>query len=53
MLGVGYSCRDIKMYQNANALSLGVQTGVWSGEALKELHPTFLLPAIGDLTRYL
>lgn len=53
VLGVGDSGLDIKMYQNANALSLGVQTGVWSGEALKELHPTFLLPAIGDLTRYL
>ena len=52
-LGVGDSGLDIKMYQNASSMSLGVQTGVWSGEALLTLNPDMLLKSIGDLTSYL
>lgn len=51
-LGVGDSGLDIKMYQNAGALSLGVQTGVWSGDALMTLKPSMLIKSIGDLTSY-
>lgn len=52
VLGVGDSGLDIKMYQNAGCFSLGVQTGVWSGEALMRLKPNMLLKGIGDLTAY-
>ncbi len=52
VLGVGDSGLDIKMYQNAGALSLGVQTGVWSGDALMTLKPSMLIKSIGDLTSY-
>lgn len=52
VLGVGDSGLDIKMYQNAGALSLGVQTGVWSGDALMTLKPSMLIKSIGDLTAY-
>ena len=52
-LGVGDSGLDIKMYQNASCMSLGVQTGVWSGDALLTLKPDMLLKSIGDLTSYL
>ena len=52
VLGVGDSGLDIKMYQNAGALSLGVQTGVWSGDALMTLKPNMLIKSIGDLIAY-
>ena len=52
VLGVGDSGLDIKMYQNAGALSLGVQTGFWSGDALMTLKPSMLIKSIGDLTSY-
>ncbi|NLK84380.1 MAG: HAD family hydrolase [Aeromonadales bacterium] len=53
VLGVGDSGLDIKMYQNAKSMSLGVQTGVWSGTALMNLKPDMLLPSVGDLIKYL
>ncbi|MGN1281122.1 MAG: HAD hydrolase-like protein [Succinivibrio sp.] len=52
VLGVGDSGLDIRMYQNAGCMSLGVQTGVWSGDALKSLNPDMLLAKIGDLNSY-
>ncbi|MBQ8023662.1 MAG: HAD family hydrolase [Succinivibrio sp.] len=52
VLGVGDSGLDIKMYQNAGCFSLGVQTGVWSGDALMRLKPDILLEGVGDLTAY-
>lgn len=52
VLGVGDSGLDIKMYQNAGCFSLGVQTGVWSGDALTKLKPNILLKSVGDLTAY-
>ena len=52
VLGVGDSGLDIKMYQNAGCFSLGVQTGVWSGDALTKLKPNILLKGVGDLTAY-
>lgn len=52
VLGAGDSGLDIKMYQNAGSLSLGVQTGVWSGDALMRLKPDMLIKSIGDLTAY-
>ncbi len=53
VLGVGDSGLDIKMYQNSNSFSLGVQTGVWSGDALMSLKPDMLLPQVSDLTKYI
>lgn len=52
-LGVGDSSLDILMYQNAGSMSVGVQTGVWSGDALLKLKPNLLLPKVGDLINYL
>lgn len=52
ILGVGDSGLDIRMYQNAGCMSLGVQTGVWSGEALKRLKPDMLIAKIGDFDSY-
>lgn len=51
-LGVGDSALDIKMYKNANSFSLGVQSGVYSGDALLKLDPDMLLPEIGLLNSY-
>lgn len=52
-LGVGDSGLDLEMYHNSKAYALGVQTGVWSGEALLTLSPQLLLPKASDLCSYL
>lgn len=52
VLGAGDSGLDIRMYQNAGCFSLGVQSGVWSGDALMRLKPSMLIKSIGDLTAY-
>ncbi|MCR5537072.1 MAG: HAD-IA family hydrolase [Succinivibrio sp.] len=52
-LGVGDSGLDLMMYANSGAFSFGVQTGVWSGEAMLELKPQLLLPKATDLLEYL
>ncbi len=51
-LGVGDSGLDIKMYQDAGSMSLGVATGVYTGEALAKLNPTMVLPKVSDLIKY-
>ena len=48
-LGVGDSGLDLEMYQRSGAFSLGVQSGVYSGEALRALKPSLLLPKVTDL----
>jgi phosphoglycolate phosphatase len=55
ILGVGDAGMDIMMYHNAGALALGVQTGVWSGDALMSLKPApdALLPKFTDLADFL
>ncbi len=55
VLGVGDAGMDIMMYHNAGSLALGVQTGVWSGDALLGLEPPpeALLPKFTDLEDYL
>ncbi|MGN0908841.1 MAG: HAD family hydrolase, partial [Succinivibrio sp.] len=55
ILGVGDAGMDIMMYHNAGSLALGVQTGVWSGDALLGLSPPpeALLPKFTDLGNYL
>ena len=52
-LGAGDASLDILMFQNAQAYALGVQSGVWSGDALKTLNPDALLPNISMLANYL
>ncbi len=52
-IGAGDASLDILMFKNAQAYALGVQTGVWSGEALKTLNPDAMLPHIGMLSNYL
>lgn len=53
ILGVGDSSLDIKMFIDANNRSLGVQTGVWSGDALFSLKPDMILPSVSDLEAYI
>lgn len=55
ILGFGDAGMDIMMYHNAGSFALGVQTGVWSGEALMRLAPPpeALLPRFTDLEGYL
>ena len=53
ILGVGDSSLDIKMFIDANNRSLGVQTGVWSGDALFSLKPDMILPSVSDLETYI
>lgn len=53
ILGVGDSSLDIKMFIDANNRSLGVQTGVWSGDALFSLKPDMILPSVSDLESYI
>lgn len=53
ILGVGDSSLDIKMFIDANNRSLGVQTGVWSGDALYTLNPDMLLPCVSDMEKYI
>lgn len=52
-LVIGDAGLDIKLGKNAGCYTLGVQTGVWSGSALKTLHPDLLLPRVSDLAVYL
>ncbi len=52
ILGVGDSSLDIQMFIDAKNRSLGVQTGVWSGEALLTLKPDMILPCVSDLNSY-
>ena len=53
ILGIGDSGLDILLGQNAHTMTLGVQTGVWSGDALLKLKPDAILKEVGDLTSYL
>jgi len=53
VLGIGDSGLDIGMFNNAHSHSLGVQTGVWSGDALLTLKPDMLLPKVSELASYL
>lgn len=55
VLGVGDSLMDILLCHNAGALSLGVQSGVLSGEGMLAMSkpPHFMLPEIGMLTKWL
>lgn len=53
ILGVGDSGLDIYMFKNAQNLSLGVQTGVWSGDGLLAINTDFILPKACDLINYL
>lgn len=50
--GVGDSALDIRMYKNSGSYSLGVQSGVYSGDALMKLQPDMLLPDISYLEKY-
>ena len=49
MLGVGDTDMDIELFQNAKAMSAAVQTGVWSGDAIKSLNPDIIVPSLVDL----
>ena len=55
VLGVGDSGLDIMMYHEAGSPALGVQSGVWSGEALLALEkpPEILLKEVSELLCYL
>ncbi len=53
ILGVGDAGMDVLMFQQASCVSCGVQTGVWSGDALQTLQPNLLLPYAGRLTAWL
>lgn len=55
VLGVGDSAMDIELCHNAGAYSLGVQSGVLSGEGMQGMKkpPRFMLPAVGMLRDYL
>ncbi len=53
ILGVGDSGLDVLMYEKSGAYALGVQSGVYSGEALEILNPHFILPYAEDLADYL
>jgi len=53
ILGVGDSGLDILMYEKSGSYSLGVQSGVYSGDALERLNPHFILPYAKDLANYL
>ena len=53
ILGVGDAGMDVQLFQNASCVSCGVQSGVWSGEALLQLRPNLLLPHIGFLPQFL
>ncbi len=53
ILGVGDSSLDIKMFIDANNRSLGVQTGVWSGDALSSLKPDMILPSVSMMEDYI
>lgn len=52
-LVIGDAGLDIELGKNAQCYTLGVQTGVWSGSALKTLQPDLLLPKVSDLIDYL
>ncbi len=52
-LGVGDAQLDILMFKNAKAFSLGVQSGVFSGDALLNLKPDAILPYASMLKDYL
>ena len=53
ILGVGDAGMDVELFQNASCVSCGVQSGVWSGEALLQLKPNLLLPHAGALMDFL
>ena len=52
---MGDSGLDIMMYHEAGSPALGVQSGVWSGEALLALEkpPEILLKEVSELLCYL
>lgn len=54
-LGAGDTALDVEMYRNAGCTSMGVQTGVYSGEAFLAMDPPpdILLPSIGSLAYYI
>lgn len=55
ILGVGDSFMDIRLCHNSGAFSLGVESGVLSGDAMLAMDapPQFILPLAADLTKYL
>ncbi|MDY6321950.1 MAG: HAD-IA family hydrolase [Succinivibrio sp.] len=55
VLGVGDAGMDAQMAHRAGAKALGVESGVWSGEALLRLPdpPELLLPSAADLAKWL
>lgn len=53
ILGVGDAGMDVQMFQNASCVNCGVQSGVWSGTALRTLQPNLLLPDAGRLMAWL
>ncbi|MBO8415733.1 MAG: HAD family hydrolase [Proteobacteria bacterium] len=53
VLGVGDAGMDVQLFQNAHCASCGVQSGVWSGDALVKLQPNLLLPHAGHLRDFL
>lgn len=53
ILGVGDAGLDVMLYHNAHAVSCGVQSGVWSGDAFLKLRPHLILPDATYLTDYL
>lgn len=53
VLGIGDAGLDIDMFKSAGCRSLGVQTGVWSGEALLSLSPDYLIPKVSMIPKLL
>lgn len=49
ILGVGDAAMDVQMFQNAGCYSCGVQSGVWSGDALLTIKPDLIVPKVSDL----
>jgi len=46
---VGDMHTDIMMGQNVGAITVGVLTGMFSKEQLKELNPDFIINVVSDL----